>query len=125
MSVTQRHAISGDAGDELTFHERLSRLVAYLGPLLLLRPDSAFRLRWNGITVLIVGFMAAYLPYHVCFALPWSPPFAIFCFCADLFFMFDIVLNFLTGYMHDGKVRINAGVASPKARTLPMFQAWF
>jgi len=99
-----REAIYGD-GDECDWFETPLRLGRFIAPKLLISPSSTFRSYWDAVSVCLVLFMAAVLPYRICFALEWSLTFSIIDFMSDLYFLFDLVLNFFTCYMNrDGEL---------------------
>ena len=102
---SQREAIKGDVGDEFNLCEIGSRVLAYVKPRLLIAPDSIFRWRWDAISAALVFYMAAVLPYRICFALKWSLGFAVIDLFTDLYFLCDVILNFFTCYFsHDGEL---------------------
>lgn len=83
---------------------RLRRVVDYVVPLLLLAPGSSLRLQWDVLSVVLVLYTAAVLPYRVCFARPWGLEWAVADVLVDVFFCADVVLTFFTTYIHDGFV---------------------
>jgi len=68
----------------------------------------------------MIIYLAAVLPYRICFNIPWSLSFAIIDFFMDLFFLGDIVLNFFTSFMHDGEL-----VGSYSAIAQHYLRSWF
>lgn len=97
---------------------QLGNFLNWLMPRLLIQPGADFRLWWDFVSMLLVIYIAATLPYRIAFLHDWSMAFAVFDFFIDLFFLLDVVLNFFTCYMHDGElINSYSKIARHYART--------
>ena len=85
--------------DEYDIMGRVRRVTDVMLTRMLIAPGSHFRLYWDIASITLVIFLAAVLPYRICFVLEWNFGFAITDFLIDLFFLMDIVLNFFTCYI--------------------------
>ena len=50
----------------------LGKCVGWLGPRLLIAPGSNFRLVWDSLSMILVIYIAAVLPYRIAFVNSWS-----------------------------------------------------
>ena len=71
----------------------------------MVHPASNFRYGWDLTTTVLICFIAITLPFRIAFVEAWSLAWVVTDFLFDLWFIFDILLNFLTRYIDaSGKV---------------------
>jgi len=88
---------------------------------LVLHPFSTGRLVWDAVGICLILVMACTLPYRLAFlSAEWSLGWAIFDLLVDLFFLFDLMLNFRTAYYEDGQL-----VTTSKAIAINYVRGWF
>lgn len=77
---------------------------ARLASATMIRPGSTFRLSWDLIVSLCLGYIAISLPYRMGFRVDPTGSFFVFELFIDVYFCVDVLLNFRTGYhAEDGK----------------------
>jgi hypothetical protein len=75
---------------------------------LLIEPHSKFRLYWDGVSCVLIAFIALALPYRSAFAVDWSLLWTLIDFFIDVFFIVDIFINLRTMYHGlDGQLVMN------------------
>ena len=87
-----------------------SELPCYLpgvcGPIHVLHPSGIFRSNWNSLAVVFILYTAIELPMSLAFTTCNTIDSASFWVgvLVDMFFIADLVINIVTGYMSDGEV---------------------
>ena len=71
---------------------------ARLASATMIRPGSTFRLSWDLIVSLCLGYIAISLPYRMGFRVDPTGSFFAFELFIDVYFCVDVLLNFRTGY---------------------------
>lgn len=74
----------------------------------LVHPQSRFRLLWDGVSCLLILFLAVSLPYRIAFVSQWSLLPKVVDFMMDIFFLVDIGINCRTMYYDDDSELIDA-----------------
>ena len=87
----------------------------------MLMPGSSLRLAWDFVSVVLVLFVAISLPYRVAFLMDYiSASLNITDFLIDIFFLFDIAVNFRTAFIQDGEL-----ISDPMAVAKNYLRLWF
>ena len=89
-------------------------------PVGIIHPNSHLRLYWDMIAIFLVLFIAIMLPYRLAFARSWDQSLVSIDFFTDLYFMFDIVLNFQTAYFDDDQL-----IVDRKLICINYIKTWF
>ena len=72
-------------------------------------PDSSFRSYWDLIGMLFICYEAVVIPYRFCFKARAFGSFKFYETLIDIFFMFDLAFNFMTGYYKKGNIVMKRG----------------
>lgn len=69
---------------------------------LVLRPESPIRVAWDIALFFCIIYQAIVLPMRISFEMAFNEPIFYFEVIVDCMFMFDIIMNFNTGYYYQG-----------------------
>ena len=69
---------------------------------LVLRPDSPIRVTWDLAMFFCIIYQAIVLPMNISFEMAFNEPIFYLEMVIDCMFMFDIIMNFNTGYFYLG-----------------------
>lgn len=64
----------------------------------LIHPENGYLLMWDGIGALLLLYLSFYIPVRVAFDVEASGFLGAVLFAANMYFMCDILVNFITGY---------------------------
>jgi hypothetical protein len=87
-----------------------------------LHPNSTFLTYWNAFLMMAVIYISIALPLRMGFTLNSSRGEDVLDVLLDIFFLFDMVMNFRTGYI-DANTKIV--VVSPKQVAIKYLKGWF
>ena len=75
---------------------------------LIIGPTSKFRLSWDIMLMILLGYIAVMTPYGIGFSVQLRPFSPMWCLetTMDLIFIVDIILNFRTGYIDEKNILI-------------------
>lgn len=65
-------------------------------------PDSTVRTIIDGVSFLFLMVISVYIPFVICFSIETTRTLQIFEFLIDCWFIFEIAMNFITGYYEKG-----------------------
>ena len=91
---------------------------------LYINPDGQFRSTWDIIQVFVLFYLAWITPYRVGFDAPAYGPEFWFETLVDLYFIVDVVLNFMTGFWKDMETT-TVLVSDAKEIALKYLKTWF
>jgi hypothetical protein len=83
--------------------EILSKRIIEKRSKIILLPDDPFKRVWNVLVILLLIYVATYVPYDICFGESsdtWNNK-EIFDFTVDMLFLTDIFVNFISSYDDD------------------------
>ena len=86
-----------------------------------IHPESTYRMCWDVVTAMFVLVLIWLVPFYLGFE-TWNPPQGVknFSTVMDVWFIFDVFLNFATGYVDHG-----ATVMTPKKIAINYLSSWF
>ena len=90
-------------------------------PRFIIHPNSKYRRTWDMFTVIFVLYLTWIIPFDLAF--DWwnmSPGVYVFGYILDAWFAVDILMNFRTGFTHDGHV-----IMQPSKIAQHYFAFWF
>jgi len=122
--VVMETALSGNAtkkiDDQVWYNYGEKQPQVKKSDCLLIYPDSNGRFAWDMVGVALIIFQAVYVPYALCFNVQISAEMFIVESVMDAFFMFDIVLNFNTGFYDRGNL-----IMGRRAIIVNYVRGWF
>jgi len=82
--------------------EKINRGCCFLP---IFHPASGLRVKWDGALALVLVWNLIEIPYQVCFNVEadQGSAYDMFGLCIDLFFIADVIINFNTGFVLEGK----------------------
>lgn len=85
-----------------------------------LHPQSKRRITWDILSSILTLYESILIPFYIGFDYDPTYQLSVFEFGKDLFFFFEIILNFNTGYTLDGAL-----ITNRKKIALKYFRTWF
>jgi len=73
----------------------------------IISPNNHYKLIWDFVGMSFIIYQAVVVPYKLCFDSTQKGFLAAFEIIQDVFFLLDILVNFNTGYVHDGILVLN------------------
>lgn len=67
-------------------------------------PESDFRTVIDAISFLLLLMISLYIPFVISFNVDTSGPFEYFELYIDIWFLFEIIINFFTGFYEKGSL---------------------
>lgn len=71
-------------------------------PKSLIHPDSSFKMTWDIISMMFIIYLAITVPYKICFNIIYFGVWAYLDLIMTIFFIFDILIEFNTGFYAKG-----------------------
>jgi len=86
----------------------------------ILNPNGSFRTRWDILLMTMIMYSVVSIPYRLGFQTEASGGWFVLDILVDIFFFFDMCVNFRTGYMSDGIL-----ITIPKRIATNYLKTWF
>ena len=88
----------------------------------LLRPNSSFKVVWNGVVSFLLTYAATIMPWRIAFAdsVFWDF-WTIFDFCLDFLFFVDVIVNFMSIKVN----RDGTNETNPRKIAVSYLKSWF